>query len=51
MVFYKKAELEDATSKYGFSHKGIFAKEKIKRGEGIYECQVSKCDVKIRSLF
>ena len=45
MVYYKQVELKDATAKYGFENKSIFAKEPIKRGEKIFACEPSTCDL------
>lgn len=51
MVFFKTVEVKDAQAKYGFSHKGVFAKEPIKRGEAIFTCDLSICDyLKIENI-
>jgi len=44
MVFMKKAEVRDATLKYGFAQQGVFATEPIKRGEPLWRCDLSVCD-------
>ncbi len=44
MSWFKKAELRDATEKYGFSHKALFALEDIKRGESVFTCTPETCD-------
>ena len=44
MVFFKKCEKKDAHEKYGFTHRGIFALEPIKKGESIWTCEVETCD-------
>jgi len=44
MPFHKKAEVKDAAFKYGFEHQGVFAAEPIKRGEAIFNCDLSICD-------
>jgi SET domain-containing protein len=44
MPFYKKTEVRDAKEKYGFEHKGVFALEPVKKGEPIFECDLSICD-------
>jgi SET domain-containing protein len=44
MVFMKKAEVKDAEFKYGFAQQGVFATEPIKRGEAIFQCDLSVCD-------
>lgn len=44
MPFFKQTECKDAAFKYGFSQKGIFALERIKRGEAIFTCDLSICD-------
>jgi len=40
----KKAEVRDAEFKYGFSQQGVFSTEPIKRGEAIFQCDLSVCD-------
>lgn len=44
MPFFKQAEVRDAKKIYGFEHKGVFAKEVIKKGEAIFSCDLSICD-------
>ena len=44
MVFQKKVELKDATAKYGFATKGMFAAEAIRKGEPIFQCNTDLCD-------
>ncbi len=44
MSWFKKTQLRDAKEKYGFSHRGVFALETIKRGESIFTCIPETCD-------
>lgn len=44
MVFFKKVDVRDAESKYGFSHQGVFAAEPIKKREAIFTCDLAVCD-------
>jgi SET domain-containing protein len=43
MPFFKSVLIRDAQEKYGFAHKGIFAKEPINKGEAIFTCDLSIC--------
>lgn len=44
MVFFKLVEVKDAQEKYGFSHQGVFAKERIRKHEAIFTCDLAICD-------
>lgn len=44
MGFFVKAEKQDATNKYGFKQEGMFALEKIKKGQSVFTCDLSICD-------
>ena len=44
MPFFKHVEVKDAKEKYGFSHQGIYAKERIKKGEPIFKCNEEICE-------
>ncbi len=48
--FFKKVELKDAKFKYGFTHQGYFALEKIVKGEEIFRCNLQS-KFKLQELF
>lgn len=48
--FFKQVEIKDAAFKYGFTHLGIFALEKIKKGERVFACGPKCCYLKAHEV-